>query len=119
MFPPTKTYRRWHRKVNKTQRQQAVSAALSTTAKTPLVMARGHSIESLKECPVVVDAQVQPTKSAIQILVDLGLTEELERCKVIRCVALPLSAQRMMPTSLIKKYHWKLKLYFYKISCGL
>jgi len=84
MFAPTKTYRRWHRKVNKTQRQQAVSAALSATAKTPLVMARGHSIESLKECPVVVDDQVQSlttTKSAIQVLVDLGLAEELERCK--------------------------------------
>jgi len=42
MFAPLKTYRRWHRKVNLTQRRHAVAAALAASALNPLVVARGH-----------------------------------------------------------------------------
>merc|ERR1711907_682954 len=44
MFAPLKIWRKWHRKVNITQRRHAVAAALAASAVTPLVMARGHSI---------------------------------------------------------------------------
>jgi len=42
MFGPTKTYRRWHRKVNKNQRRYAIVSALAASSSTALVLARGH-----------------------------------------------------------------------------
>jgi large subunit ribosomal protein L4e len=42
MFAPLKIWRKWHRKVNITQRRHAVAAALAASAVTPLVMAKGH-----------------------------------------------------------------------------
>jgi large subunit ribosomal protein L4e len=44
MFAPLKIWRRWHRKVNVTQRRHAVAVALAASAVTPLVMARGHLV---------------------------------------------------------------------------
>merc|ERR1719321_131141 len=54
MFAPTKTYRKWHRKINKTQKRQAVSSCLAATASAPLVEGRGHKISEVKEVPCVV-----------------------------------------------------------------
>jgi large subunit ribosomal protein L4e len=42
MFAPLKIWRKWHRRVNITQRRHAVAAALAASAVAPLVMARGH-----------------------------------------------------------------------------
>jgi len=48
MFAPLKTWRRWHRKINLTQKRHAVASALASSAVTPLVLARGHRV---KKCP--------------------------------------------------------------------
>eukprot|EP00955_Chlamydomonas_euryale_P046067 353313-Chlamydomonas_euryale.AAC.10 len=48
MFAPTKTWRRWHRKVNLTQKRHAVASALAASALPALVMARGHRIEQVR-----------------------------------------------------------------------
>ena len=59
-FAPTKTYRRWHRKMNKTQKQQALASCLAATACAPLVEARGHRVaEDVKEMPLVVEDTVE------------------------------------------------------------
>ena len=42
MFAPAKTYRRWHKDINKTQKQQALPSCLAATACAPLVETRGH-----------------------------------------------------------------------------
>ena len=42
MFAPLKIWRRWHRKVNITQKRHALAAAIAATAIPALVMARGH-----------------------------------------------------------------------------
>jgi large subunit ribosomal protein L4e len=44
MFAPTKTWRRWHRKVNINQKRYAIVSALAASALPSLVMARGHRI---------------------------------------------------------------------------
>merc|ERR1712203_419241 len=60
MFAPTKTYRRWHRKINKTQKRQALASCLAATACAPLVEARGHRIsEAAKEIPLVVSDDIE------------------------------------------------------------
>merc|ERR1719487_829261 len=82
MICPTKTWRRWHRRVNVTQKRHAVVSALAASALPPLVMARGHRIGEVSELPLVVsdDAQnVEKTKKALELLSKLGCDEEIKR----------------------------------------
>merc|ERR1719218_35949 len=66
MFAPLKIWRKWHRRVNITQRRHAVAAALAASAVAPLVMARGHQVQNVPEMPLVVDSlNVPNTKSLI------------------------------------------------------
>merc|ERR1712156_560019 len=83
MFAPTKTYRRWHRKINKTQKRQALASCLAATACAPLVEARGHKISDVKEIPCVVDGleSISRTADALACLTALGMGDELEKCK--------------------------------------
>jgi len=82
MFNPTKIWRRWHRRVNVTQKRHAVVTALAASALPPLVMARGHRIGDVAEFPAVVSnglESVQKTKIALETLKGLGCGEELQR----------------------------------------
>merc|ERR1711904_194135 len=75
MFNPTKTWRRWHRRVNVTQKRHAVVSALAGSALPPLVMARGHKIGEVSELPLVVSdgaEKIQKTKEVIEMLKSLG-----------------------------------------------
>merc|ERR1712118_501385 len=54
MFAPTKTWRRWHRKVNVTQKRHAAATAIAASALPALVMARGHRVDEVAELPLVV-----------------------------------------------------------------
>jgi large subunit ribosomal protein L4e len=82
MFCPTKIWRRWHRRVNVTQKRHAVVTSLSASCLPPLVMARGHRIGEISELPLVVSSgaeSVQKTKQAVEMLKKLGCEEELQR----------------------------------------
>jgi len=84
MFNPTKTWRRWHRKTNVTQKRHALAAAISATGVPALVMARGHQIDSVPELPLVVsDAanKIEKTKDAVALLCGLGIDADLEKVK--------------------------------------
>merc|ERR1719416_339099 len=79
MFAPNRIWRKWHRKINLKQRRYAVASAIAASSSAPLVMARGHRIESIGEIPLVVDfTEVKKTSDAVKMLKDLGLGEELE-----------------------------------------
>merc|ERR1719222_725689 len=62
MFAPTKTLRKWHRKINTTQKRYAVASALAASAVPALVMARGHVIDNVPEVPLVMDNSLESTK---------------------------------------------------------
>eukprot|EP00929_Paragymnodinium_shiwhaense_P006561 TRINITY_DN1101_c0_g1_i6.p1 TRINITY_DN1101_c0_g1~~TRINITY_DN1101_c0_g1_i6.p1 ORF type:complete len:406 (-),score=123.47 TRINITY_DN1101_c0_g1_i6:75-1292(-) len=82
MFQPTKTWRRWHRRVNVTQKRHAVVSALAASSLPPLVMARGHRIGEVSELPLVISEGaegVSKTKEAVAMLTKLGCSEELQR----------------------------------------
>lgn len=84
MFAPTKTWRKWHRKINVNQRRYATVAAIAATAVPALVMARGHKVDNVPEIPLVLPTSVestQKTKEAIQILKDNGAFADVERVK--------------------------------------
>jgi len=88
MFSPTKTYRRWHRKISKGQRRYAVTSALAATAVPALVMSRGHRIEQIAEVPLVVaDSVIDPikkTKDAVALLKSIKAYEDCEKSKASR-----------------------------------
>merc|ERR1712015_385439 len=71
MFAPTKTWRRWHRKVNTAQKRYAMCSAIAATGVPALVMAKGHVISGINEVPLVVSDKVQAfqkTKEAVAFL---------------------------------------------------
>lgn len=84
MFNPTKTWRRWHRKTNVTQKRHALAAAIAATGVPALVMARGHNIEEVPELPLVISDganKIAKTKEAVALLSGLGCTADLEKVK--------------------------------------
>lgn len=84
MFAPTKIWRRWHRKINITQKRYAVASALAASAVPALVMARGHRIEGVNEIPFVLDesfAKLDKTAAAVKVLGALGVGAELDKSK--------------------------------------
>lgn len=85
MFAPTKIWRRWHRKVNVSQKRFAVCSALAASALPSLVLARGHRIEGVPEIPLVVAnssvSEVVKTKQAVALLKGLNAYEDVEKVK--------------------------------------
>ena len=84
MFAPTKTFRRWHRRVNKNLRRYAVASALAASAIPALVEARGHKIPKVAELPLVVTDEMQnfnKTKEARAMLDSLNANDDLEKVK--------------------------------------
>merc|ERR1711957_146213 len=82
MYNPTTVWRRWHRRVNVTQKRHAVAVALAASSLPPLVMARGHRIGEVSELPCVVSngaESLAKTKQAVEMLKKLGCEEELQR----------------------------------------
>ena len=85
MFAPTKTWRKWHRKVNKHQRRFALCSALAASSSVPLVLARGHRVEEISEIPLVVSnetiADIDKTSAAVKLLKTLHAYNDIERVK--------------------------------------
>ena len=88
MFAPTKTYRRWHRKVNTNQRRYATASALAASALPALVLARGHRVGKVAEIPLVIadDAigKLNKTKQAVSLLKAIHAIDDVKRVKASR-----------------------------------
>ena len=81
MFAPTKTWQRWHHKVNLNQRHYPMCSALAATALPALVTALGHCIRKVGEIPLVVIDSVQymkKTKEAVKLLKTLKSYEDVD-----------------------------------------
>ena len=82
MFAPTKTWRRWHRKINISQKRYAVASALAACAVPALVMARGHKIDDVPEIPLVIENELESkkkTSEAKDILSAIGALADVEK----------------------------------------
>ncbi|XP_045156322.1 60S ribosomal protein L4-like [Mercenaria mercenaria] len=80
MFAPTKTWRRWHRKINTNQRRYALCSAIAASGIPALVMSKGHKIEEIPEVPLVVSDKVEEykkTKEAVQLLKRLKAWQDI------------------------------------------
>jgi large subunit ribosomal protein L4e len=82
MFAPTKSWRRWHRKVNIKQRRYAMVSAIAASGIPSLVMAKGHRIEQIPEVPLVLNDKVEEvkrTKEAVKILKKINAWKDIEK----------------------------------------
>jgi len=89
MFAPTRTWRKWHKKINTNQKRFAVASALAASALPALVIARGHLIDDIKEVPLVVDSaieSVQKTKEAVAVLTKIGAGADIAKAKASQAV---------------------------------
>jgi len=91
MFAPTKTWRKWHRKINTSQKRYAVASSLAASAVPALVMARGHNIDQIPECPLVLSSDAEricQTSWAVKALTSVGAFDDVEKAaksKGLRC----------------------------------
>jgi large subunit ribosomal protein L4e len=83
MFAPTKTWRRWHRRVNVNQKRYALVSALAASAVPSLVMARGHRVEDVTEVPLVLSnvEDVKKTREAYDVLARFGASADVDKAK--------------------------------------
>ncbi|KAI9580399.1 60S ribosomal protein L4 [Glossina fuscipes] len=82
MFAPTKTYRRWHRKINVNQRRYALVSAIAASGVPALVQSKGHIIEGVSEFPLVVSDEVQKlqkTKQAVVFLRRMKIWADIQK----------------------------------------
>ncbi|KZV62393.1 60S ribosomal protein L4/L1/L2 [Peniophora sp. CONT] len=82
MFAPTKTWRKWHVKINQNQRRFATVSALAASALPSLVLARGHRIEEIEEVPLVVSSAAESfkkTKEAVALLKSLAAYRDVTK----------------------------------------
>lgn len=82
MFAPTKTWRKWHVKINQNQRRFATVSALAASALPSLVLARGHRIEAIDEVPLVISSAAESfkkTKDAVALLKTLKAYTDVEK----------------------------------------
>lgn len=117
MFAPTKTYRRWHRKVSVNQRRYAVVSALAASALPALVMARGHRIESVAELPLVISSameSVNKTRAATEVLQKIAAFADVERVKASRSLR---AGKGKMRNRRFRQRRGPLVIY--KENCGL
>jgi len=59
MFSPTTVWRKWHHKIIKNQRKQAIITSIACSGLVSVVMARGHKITETPEIPLVIDSSVE------------------------------------------------------------
>jgi large subunit ribosomal protein L4e len=84
MFQPTKTWRKWHRKINLNQKRFALTSAIAASSIPSVVTARGHRIGEVQEIPLVISNEasaITKTRDANALFKALGLEDELVRCK--------------------------------------
>jgi len=82
MFAPTKTWRRWHRRINVTQRRYALCSSIAATGVPALVMSKGHRIEGTPEVPLVISDKIEElkkTKEAVTVLRKFGAWPDIEK----------------------------------------
>lgn len=87
MFAPTKTWRRWHRRINVNQKRYAMCSAIAATGIPSIVMSKGHMINEIPEVPLVLSDKVEElkkTKEAVGVLRKLKAWPEIEKVKASR-----------------------------------
>ncbi len=79
-----KPEKEWKLKINKKERRKALESAMAATKEREMISERGHKINEIKHLPLVLEDDLQKlkkTKDVLDVLLKLGLKEEIERCE--------------------------------------
>lgn len=79
---PSKSKKKYIKNINKKEKRLALKSAISSTKNLDFVRERGHNYDG--DLPIIVEDSVEKisqTQELKEILENLGLKEELERCK--------------------------------------
>jgi len=87
-FAPTKTWRKWHVKINLNEKRYAIASAVAATAVPSLVLARGHRIEQVNEIPLVIAdshfTELGKTKEAVALLKGVNAYRDVAKVSASR-----------------------------------
>jgi len=111
IFGPTRIWRKWHHKINKNQRRQAIISAIASTSIISLVLARGHNITGVPELPMVMESAIESitkTKDTIKGLTNLGIIYDILKKKIQKNIR---SGKGKMRNRKFKKYKGPLFIY--------
>ena len=81
---PPKAEAVWFQKVNKKEKLIALFSSISASTNKSLLSSRGHIISGINSFPLVIDDkadEINNTKKLRQLMISLGLEQELERVK--------------------------------------
>merc|ERR1712127_828782 len=88
-------WRKWNRKINLNQKRHAVASSLAASAVAPLVLARGHHVNSVPELPLVVDSlNVDSTKALLAAMHSIGASEDMKRVRASKAMRAGSNKQR-------------------------
>nr|UXY87401.1 60S ribosomal protein L1 [Cryptomonas sp.] len=82
MFNPTTIWRKWHHKINKDQRTQAIISAIACSGIPSLIIARGHDLNRVPEIPLVLESSTEilvKTKKGLNALKYIGLSHKKKK----------------------------------------
>jgi large subunit ribosomal protein L4e len=80
IFGPTTVWRKWHHKINKNQRTQALLVAIAASGVPSIVSARGHRIDDVPEIPLVLESSwesLSKTKETVNTLQMFGIYKQI------------------------------------------
>ncbi len=80
---PPKSSKKFQEDINNKERRKAIRAAIAATSDKERVRARGHRVDNV-DLPLILESSFEETTSTKHVrdaLVNLGLEEELDRCK--------------------------------------
>ena len=87
-FAPTKTWRKWHVKINLNEKRYAIASAVAATAIPSLVLARGHRIEQVLEIPLVIAdshfTELEKTREAVILLKGINAYKDVAKVSASR-----------------------------------
>lgn len=79
---PPESWKDIYKKINKKERQLALSSAIAATSHKDIIVSRGHRVEGISDFPIIASDSIESiTKSRdlVQALLAFGLAEDLSR----------------------------------------
>ena len=79
---PPESWKVIYKKINKKERQLALSSAIAATSHKDIIVSRGHRVEGISDFPIIASDSIESiTKSRdlVQALLAFGLAEDLSR----------------------------------------
>ena len=79
---PPESWKDIYKKINKKERQLALSSAIAATSHKEIIVSRGHRVEGISDFPIIASDSIESiTKSRdlVQALLAFGLAEDLSR----------------------------------------